>query len=114
VLTLQELVDLYGRNGFDVLCVTDHFVRSDDRWHQPGWGLTGAASFDDYLAAVEREARRAWAAYGLLVVPGLELTYDDEDPLRAAHAVAVGLRSFVGWMQASTRRLPMPVPPARR
>lgn len=33
--------------------------------------------------------------YGLLVVPGLELTYDDHDPLLAAHAVAVGLRRFV-------------------
>jgi predicted metal-dependent phosphoesterase TrpH len=25
-LTVAELVDLYGRNGFDVLCVTDHVV----------------------------------------------------------------------------------------
>jgi len=29
-LTLQQLVDLYGRNGFDVLCVTDHVARTDD------------------------------------------------------------------------------------
>ena len=33
--------------------------------------------------------------YDLLVIPGLELTYDDPDPLQAAHAVAVGLRSYV-------------------
>jgi hypothetical protein len=45
---------------------------------------------------VELEAWRAWTEYGLVVVPGLELTYDDDDPLLAAHAVAVGLRSFVG------------------
>jgi len=31
-LALPELVDLYGRNGFDVLCVTDHVVRGDDPW----------------------------------------------------------------------------------
>jgi hypothetical protein len=30
------------------------------------------------------------------VLPGLELTYEDEDPTEAGHAVAVGLRSFVG------------------
>jgi len=30
--TVAELVDLYGRNGFDVLCVTDHVNRSDDPW----------------------------------------------------------------------------------
>ena len=31
----------------------------------------------------------------LLVIPGLELTYDDPNPLRAGHAVAVGLRTYV-------------------
>ena len=29
-LSVQELVDLYGMAGFDVLCVTDHVVRADD------------------------------------------------------------------------------------
>ena len=33
--TVPELVDLYGRNGFDVLCVTDHVNRSDDPWLPP-------------------------------------------------------------------------------
>jgi hypothetical protein len=33
--------------------------------------------------------------YDMLVLPGLELTYNDLDPLRAAHAVAVGLETFV-------------------
>jgi hypothetical protein len=31
----------------------------------------------------------------MLVVPGLELTFNDSDPKQAAHAVALGLRSFV-------------------
>ena len=29
-LTLPELVDLYGRSRFDVLCVTDHAVATGD------------------------------------------------------------------------------------
>ena len=33
-LTVAELVDLYGRSGFDVLCVTDHVVRADDPWRE--------------------------------------------------------------------------------
>ena len=33
-LRVAELVDLHGRNGFDVLCVTDHTVRSDDPWRE--------------------------------------------------------------------------------
>ncbi|MGH3033446.1 MAG: hypothetical protein ACRDON_02675, partial [Gaiellaceae bacterium] len=32
-LPLRELVDLYGRARFDVLCVTDHALRSDDPWY---------------------------------------------------------------------------------
>jgi predicted metal-dependent phosphoesterase TrpH len=95
-LTLTELVDLYGRRGFDVLCVTDHVCRSEPPYFDPRLRVTGRLSFADYLDAVESEAARASAAYGMLVVPGLELTYDDLDPLQAAHAVAVGLRTFVG------------------
>jgi predicted metal-dependent phosphoesterase TrpH len=98
VLSVTELVDLYGRNAFDVLCITDHAVRSDDPWQAlDGWAgsCVEAGSWDAYLGEVEREADRALSTYGMLVLPGLELTYNDADPTRAAHAVAVGLRSFV-------------------
>jgi predicted metal-dependent phosphoesterase TrpH len=97
-LSLAALVDLYGRHGFDVLCVTDHVLRSDDPWHPARSGraaYVGAHNFDHYLEEIEIEAARARAHYDLLVVPGLELTYDDPDPARSAHAVAVGLRTFV-------------------
>jgi predicted metal-dependent phosphoesterase TrpH len=86
-LTVRELCDLYGRRGFDVLAVTDHAPR-DARQVQAG-------NFAAYLESVEDEATRARELYDLLVLPGLELTYDDPDPLRAAHAVAVGLRDYV-------------------
>ena len=54
-LTLRELVDLYGGTGFDVLCVTDHVVRSDDPWH-PRETCVYEANFGSYLAAVDAEA----------------------------------------------------------
>jgi hypothetical protein len=94
-LSVGELVDLYGTNGFDVLCVTDHVGRSDARWRDPRWRITGERAFSDYLGEIEQEAWRAEIEHGLLLVPGLELTYDDEDPALAAHAVAVGLHTFV-------------------
>jgi hypothetical protein len=87
-LSVRELCDLYGSRGFDVVAVTDHTTR--------GPGHVDAANYADYLRQVEVEAARARARYGLLVIPGLELTYDDPDPTRAAHAVAIGLRGFVG------------------
>ena len=90
-LTLPELVDLYGTNGFDVLAVTDHVVRPHD-------GLpfgVHAVNQADYFAEIAAQAKRARRDYDLLVLPGLELTYDDADPFQSAHAVAVGLRNFV-------------------
>jgi hypothetical protein len=93
-LSLRELVDLYGSAGFDVLCVTDHVLRSDDPWHLPET-CVHEGNFASYLAAVEAEAARALALHDLLVVPGLELTHNHADPDLAAHAVAVGLRELV-------------------
>jgi len=86
-LTVRELVDLHGRAGFDVLAVTDHTALFDH---------VGKREFPAYLAEVEAEAERARHLYGLLVIPGLELTHEEVDPSRSGHAVAVGLRSFVG------------------
>jgi 3',5'-nucleoside bisphosphate phosphatase len=97
-LTVAELVDVHGRSGFDVLCITDHVVRSDDPWREEEglrFSSIDEAAFPLYLSEVEREAARAWRTYGLLVVPGLELTFNDDEPVLAAHAVAVGLRDFV-------------------
>ena len=87
-LTVRELCDLYGRRGFDVLAVTDHAPR-EPRHVQAG-------NFTAYLEEIEAEAKRARELYDLLVLPGLELTYDDPDPLRSAHVVAVGLREYIG------------------
>jgi predicted metal-dependent phosphoesterase TrpH len=91
-LSVPELVDLYGRNGFDVLCVTDHVTRVPEGVVPPR--TLGAAGHAAYLETLEAEAERARRLYGLLLLPGAELTYEDPDPRVAAHAVAVGLREF--------------------
>jgi predicted metal-dependent phosphoesterase TrpH len=89
-LTPADLVDLYGAAGFDVLAITDHVVATGRHEY------VRAETFAAYLEEIDAEAERARAQYGLLVVPGLELTVEDEDPARAGHAVAIGLRRFVG------------------
>jgi 3',5'-nucleoside bisphosphate phosphatase len=88
--SIAELVELYGHAGFDVLAVSDHVVTSTEGVH------VRAETFAAYLAEIDAEAERAAYQFGLLLVPGLELTVESEDPRRAGHAVAVGLRSFVG------------------
>ena len=85
-----ELVDLHGRLGYDVLCITDHALRDDrSRWTSPP--RRAHRRFDGYLKEVTREGERAWSRYGLLVIAGLELTYEADDGEDSAHAVAVGL-----------------------
>jgi hypothetical protein len=98
-LTVRELVDLVGSRGFDVLCVTDHVVRTDDPWlgaRDAGDVGVTLEHYPAYRAELEREATRAEALYDLLLLPGLELTYNDRDPRRAAHAVAIGLDEHIG------------------
>jgi 3',5'-nucleoside bisphosphate phosphatase len=90
LLTVAELVDLHGRSGFDVLCITDHALPDA----APQTLRLQRATHAHYLKAIAREARRAREQYGLLVIPGLELTYDDPDPDESAHALTLGLRSF--------------------
>jgi hypothetical protein len=96
-LSLGELVDLYGRSGFDVLCVTDHVTRTDDPWWAPDVPPRGVhpGNHGAYLAEIEGQAARAARDYGLLLLPGLELTYNHLDPFLAAHALAVGCRALV-------------------
>jgi hypothetical protein len=69
------VVDLYGMAGFDVLCVTDHVLRGDYPWplrhERPCVDTTNVGA---YLAEIERERASARSAYGLLLVPGFELT----------------------------------------
>jgi predicted metal-dependent phosphoesterase TrpH len=88
VLTVTELVDLYGRHSFDVLCITDHAAPG-------GVGRLNAATYARYLEAIEREARRAREQYDLLLIPGMELTFHGGGPEHAGHALALGLRSWV-------------------
>jgi hypothetical protein len=97
-LTVGKLVDLVGLRGFDVLSITDHVIRTDDPWLTPAERRTKGIRpehYDDYLDEVTREAERARERYDLLVIPGLELTYNARDPAAAAHAVCVGLRDYV-------------------
>ena len=89
-LPLPAVVDLYGAHGFDVLCITDHVIRRDK-----GTRYVDADTWRDYCDSLEAEAERADAEYGMLVVAGLELTDDQDDPLLAAHALAIGLPCFV-------------------
>ena len=110
----RELVDLYGTNGFDVLCVTDHVGRSGARWHDPRWRITDAQAFSDYLGEIEQEAWRADVRIRPARRPRARAHLRRRRSGTRAHAVAIGLRSLVsldGGLEARSEQLG---PPARR
>ena len=95
---LPEVVDLFGRSGHDVIAITDHVVNRDTligkTAHRMGLSVS-AESWAAYRDEVEREARRAWDRYRMVVLAGCELTRNAPTGGRSAHALALGLDSFV-------------------
>lgn len=103
-LTLREVVDLYGQTErFDVLAITDHILCKKDLLARLGRAATFGRrqfsvtreTFDDYMADIAKEADRAKREYGLLVVPGAEITQNHIRAKHNAHIVALGIKQFI-------------------
>jgi 3',5'-nucleoside bisphosphate phosphatase len=103
-LSLREVVDLYGKTQrFDVIAITDHILTRRDVLARAGrvaslgrktFSVT-ADRFDAYLEDVGREAERAKRVYGLLVLPGAEITQNHIRSKRNAHIVALNIREYI-------------------
>lgn len=96
MLTLAELVDLYGRQRFDVLCVTDH-VADPGHWFGR-WSTRLRLSMDprrtaQYFEVLEQESRRAWDRHGLILLTGLEFNRPRIGLAGAQRLLAVGLQT---------------------
>ena len=94
-LTVRELVDFYGRRGFDALAVTDHLV---DRRRLLGRlaNLTGLVltleDLPEYFRALQEERNRAWLKYRMILFPGLEFNHDGLTAKGSAHLLGVDLK----------------------
>jgi 3',5'-nucleoside bisphosphate phosphatase len=103
-LSLREVVDLYGQTEkFDVLAITDHILSKRDVLARIGRMATlgrrrfsvTRETFDDYLADIEKEADRAKREYGMLVIPGAEITQNHLRAKHNSHVVALGIREYI-------------------
>ncbi len=97
-LSIAEVVDLFGRAGHDVIAITDHVVNNDSVigkvTHRVGLTVT-AENFAAYRDEIEREKRRARDQYGMIVIPGCELTQNAVTRRNSAHVLALGIDEFV-------------------
>lgn len=100
--SIAELVDHYGRAGFDCLAITDHLCEESSLLGRGarflGRTLT-RSSFPRYLEELHREARRAWKMHDLVLLSGVEITKNHLSNARSAHYLGIGLEKITeSWI----------------
>lgn len=109
-LSIREVCDLYGQTGhFDAIAITDHILMEHDWLGRAGRVASLGQrrfsvrpdDFDGYRAEILDEAERARARYGLLVIPGAEITQNHLRAARNSHIVALGLTEWISADQSA-------------
>jgi UDP-N-acetylglucosamine:LPS N-acetylglucosamine transferase/predicted metal-dependent phosphoesterase TrpH len=94
-LTVPEMVDFYGQRGFDCLCITDHLC-DPKRLLGKLVNLTGMVippgEVEAYFEEIEREKKRAWAKYDLMLMTGIEFNKDGYTARTSTHLLGVDLK----------------------
>jgi predicted metal-dependent phosphoesterase TrpH len=109
-MTLREVVDLYGQTGkFDVIAITDHILMTRDLLARIGRVATlgqrnfgiREERFDEYLADVRAEAKRAMRRYGMLVIAGAEITQNGLSGKKNSHIIALDIKKYISADQTA-------------
>lgn len=94
-LTIEQIVDLFGSNGFDAISITDHILDEvswkDHIERNENPHVIPKKDFEDYLHAAWKQARGAWEKYRMLLIPGAEITNDR----KGYHILAIDLKSYI-------------------
>ena len=94
-LTVPEIVDFYGKLGFDCICITDHLAdptRVMGKLIRLMNFTLNPNQIGEYFELIERERKRAWRRYGMLVMTGIEFNKDGLTKKSSAHLLGIDLR----------------------
>jgi predicted metal-dependent phosphoesterase TrpH len=97
-LTIPQLVDLYGSQGFGAIAITDHLCEDSTLIGKAAGYLKCTltrATWPLYVEILKSEAERAWRQYRMVVIPGFELTKNSASNHRSAHILALGVSEFM-------------------
>ena len=103
-LSVAEVVDLYGSTGrFDAIAITDHILMKKDMLARAGRLATlgrrafgvREQDFQAYLDDIGEQGERAMRQYGLLVVPGAEITQNRLRGRKNSHIIALDIKQYV-------------------
>ncbi len=109
-LTIREVCDLYGQTGhIDVIAITDHILMERDFLGRLGRAASlghrrfsvQEQDFAAYLEEIAFEGQRAHDRYGLLVLPGVEVTQNHLRAARNSHIIALGVREWISADQGA-------------
>lgn len=95
VLPIREIIDLYGKHGFDAISITDHLY---DKHTISLWVNNNERpctipkeKFSDYIDLLNREAERALKLYDMLVIPGIEISNNHG----LYHLLAIDMKEYI-------------------
>jgi hypothetical protein len=97
-LSIAEIVDLYGKNGFDVIAITDHLSEGRNLIGQVTRGLNLSLTpekFEQYRKEIHSERIRAREQYGMNLIFGYEITKNSFVNSRSCHVLILGLETFI-------------------
>ena len=95
---LRRTVDLFGQAGFDVIAITDHVVNGDNSFGKLANRFRFSVkedNFEAYMSHLKQEAERAWDKYGMLIIPGIEITKNYLSSDKSAHILIIDIKEFI-------------------
>jgi len=95
---LRRTVDLFGQAGFDVIAITDHVVNGDNSFGKFAHRFRFSVkedNFEAYMLHLKQEAERAWDKYGMLIIPGIEITKNYLSSDKSAHILIIDIKDFI-------------------
>jgi UDP-N-acetylglucosamine:LPS N-acetylglucosamine transferase len=95
-LTVPEVVDFYGRLGFDCICITDHLAdprRLIGKLARLTNMTVSEDQLEEYFEVIERERKRAWRKYNMIVMTGVEFNKDGYTKKTSAHLLGIDLKT---------------------
>lgn len=97
-LTIAEIVDLYGKQGYGAIAITDHLCEDKNLIgrvsHELKYSLN-RHTFTSYVTELKLQATRAWLQYRMLLIPGFEITKNSFINQRSAHLLVLGSYKFI-------------------
>ena len=96
--SIPEIVDFYGKRGFGAIAITDHLCENSTFLGKAAAYLERTltpANFPFYLEILKSEKKRALNQYGMILIPGVEITKNSFSNHRSAHVIGLGISEWI-------------------